>query len=358
MSNGRKFHRNIEAETLFESEMTLSELMKLGNPLEYLDRVVDFEVFRPTLEESLVNNSRKNNAGRRPLDPVFVFKALVLQRLYGLSDEQAEYQIVDRLSFRIFLGIHTVDDVPDARTLWKYRDAMAKNGTFDTLFEDFNKVLASKGLIVNEGKIIDASFVEAPRQRNTREENQKIKDGEGEGLWSDNPHKKCHKDTDARWTKKRGETHYGYKNHAKVCRKTKLTRGYDTTDASVHDSKVSDSLIDDKDSKGEDVWLDAGYVGKDGDLKDKGVNPIICERGCRNHPLTDEQKASNREKSKTRSRVEHVFGFIEGSMGGMIFRAVGIVRAKACVALTNLAYNMARFVQIHRYHPQWITASN
>lgn len=117
MSNGRKFHRNIEAETLFESEMTLSELMKLGNPLEYLDRVVDFEVFRPTLEESLVNNSRKNNAGRRPLDPVFVFKALVLQRLYGLSDEQAEYQIVDRLSSRSFLGIHTVDDVPDARTL-------------------------------------------------------------------------------------------------------------------------------------------------------------------------------------------------------------------------------------------------
>lgn len=358
MSNGRKFHKNIASESLFENEMSVSELMKLGNPLEQLDKIVDFEVFRTTLEEALVNRNRKNNAGRRPLDPVFVFKVLVLQRLYGLSDEQAEYQIVDRLSFRSFLGIHTVDDVPDARTLWKYRDIMAKKGTFDALFEDFNKVLAEKGLIVNEGKIIDASFVEAPRQRNTREENQKIKEGEGDSLWNDNPHKKCHKDTDARWTKKRDETHYGYKNHAKVCRKTKLIRGYDTTDASVHDSKVSDSLIDDGDSKGEDVWFDAGYVGCDEALRKKEVNPIICEKGYRNHPLTDEQKTSNREKSKIRSRVEHVFGFIEGSMGGMICRAVGMVRAKACVALTNLAYNMARFVQIHRYYPQWITASN
>lgn len=357
MSNGRKFRRNIESESLFEREISMSELMKLGNPLENLDKIVDFEVFRPTLEKSLVNDNRKNNAGRRPLDPVFVFKTLVLQRLYGLSDEQTEYQIVDRLSFRSFLGIRTVDDVPDARTLWKYRDIMAKNGTFDILFGDFNRVLASKGLIVNEGKIIDASFVEAPRQRNTREENRKIKDGEGDDLWNDNPHKKRHKDVDARWTKKRDETHYGYKNHAKVCRKTKLIRGYDTTDASVHDSKVSDSLIDDNDAKGEDVWLDAGYAGKDDDLRKKEVNPIICEKGYRNHPLTEEQKATNREKSKVRSRVEHVFGFMEGSMGGMIFRGVGMVRAKACVALTNLTYNIARFLQISKYHPQWITMS-
>lgn len=356
MQKKREYRRNIESESLFEQEMSLSELMKMGNPLEAMDKIVDFEVFRPTLEAAVVNHNRKSNAGRRPIDPVFVLKALVLQCLYGLSDEQTEYQIVDRLSFRSFLGIHTVDDVPDARTLWKYRDIMAKNGTFDVLFEDFNRVLASKGLIVNEGKIIDASFVEAPRQRNTREENQKIKDGDGKDLWDDNPHKKSHKDIDARWTKKRDETYYGYKNHAKVCRKTKLIRSYDTTDASVHDSKVSDSLIDEKDSKGESVWLDAGYVGRDEALKEKEVNPIICEKGYRNHPLTDEQKASNREKSKIRSRVEHVFGFIEGSMGGMVCRAIGIVRAKACVALTNLTYNIARLVQIRRYHPEWIAA--
>ena len=357
MVTTRTYHENSSSESLFEREETVSELMKLGNPLALLNEIVDFNVFRPTLEEALVNRNRKNNAGRKPLDPVFVFKVLVLQRLYGLSDEQTEYQIVDRLSFRSFLGIRTFSDVPDARTLWKYRDILATKRTFDTLFDDFNKVLESKGLIVNEGKIIDASFVEVPRQRNTREENQKIKDGEGDELWDDNPHKKSHKDVDARWTKKRNENHYGYKNHAKVCRKTKLIRSYDTTDASVHDSKVSDSLIDDRDAKGEDVWLDAGYVGKDDDLKKKEVNPIICERGYRNHPLSEEQKESNREKSRIRVRVEHAFGFIEGSMGGMIFRGVGMVRAKANVALTNLTYNIARFAQIFRYHPQWMTVS-
>lgn len=123
-------------------------------------------------------------------------------------------------------------------------------------------------------------------------------------------------------------------------------------------TKVSDSLIDDRDAKGGDVWFDAGYVGKDDDLREKGVHPIIFERGYRRHPLTDEQEASNREKSKICSLVENVFGFIQGSMGGMVFRAVGMVRAKACVALTNLTYNIARLVQICRYHPEWIVVPN
>lgn len=121
--------------------------------------------------------------------------------------------------------------------------------------------MAAQGLIVNEGKIIDASFVASPRQRNTRAENAMIKKGEGEQLWNDNPHKKSHKDIDARWTKKRNETFYGYKNHAKVCAKTKLITGYDTTDASVHDSKRASELIDGNDRPGENIHLDAGYVG-------------------------------------------------------------------------------------------------
>ena len=93
---------------------------------------------------------------------------------------------------------------------------------YDELFKQFYAHLQSLGLIVNEGKIIDASFVVSPRQRNTREENKTIKKGEGNSLWNDNPHKKCHKDIDARWTKKGGEAFCDYKNHAKVCRKTKL----------------------------------------------------------------------------------------------------------------------------------------
>lgn len=216
MGTTRTYHAISSSESLFEHEETISELMKLGNPLALLNEIVDFEVFRPTLEAALVNKDRKNNAGRKPLDPVFVFKVLVLQRLYGLSDEQTEYQIVDRLSFRSFLGIHTFSDTPDARTLWKYRDILATRKTFDILFEDFNKVLESKGLIVNEGKIIDASFVEVPKQRNTREENQKIKDGEGDGLWKTTHIRKAIR----MWM------HGGQKNAMKPTTATKITRRF------------------------------------------------------------------------------------------------------------------------------------
>ena len=356
MKKTTSYRKNQQNSSLFEQESTVQSLSEMGNPLEFISDIVDFDLFRPTLEAHLLNEERKSNAGRRPIDPVLMFKVMFLQRLYGLSDEQAEYQIKDRTSFREFLGILTVTDVPDARTIWKYRESLSKSGGYDTMFRNFYNHLETLGLIVHEGKMIDASFVVAPRQRNTREENAAIKDGKGDGLWADKPNKKRHKDTDARWTKKRDETFYGYKNHAKVCVKTKLITGYDTTDASVHDSWRASELVDEIDAEGETFWLDAGYVGTVEGFVEKKVNPLICEKGYRNHPLTDEQKSSNRDKSKIRSRVEHVFGFIERSMGGLVFRGVGMIRAKACVALTNLTYNIARLAQIFRYHPDWIKA--
>lgn len=176
-------------------------LSTLGNPLKKLEEYIDFEMFRPLLEEALYKKDRKSNAGRKPLDPVFVCKALFLQRFYGLSDEQMEYQMTDRISIRHFLGIMNVDDVIDARTLWKYREELSEKGTFDQMFNQFHKLLEDKGLIFNEGKMIDASFVEAPLQHNSHEENKQIKEGKGGDLWKDKPHKKCHKDTDAHWTK-------------------------------------------------------------------------------------------------------------------------------------------------------------
>ena len=131
--------------------------------------------------------------------------------------------------------------------------------------------------------------------------------------------------------------------------------GYDTTSASVHDSKRGAELVDDNDAAGETFWLDAGYVGTEEGFVSKSVTPIICEKGFKVRPLNDEQKQNNRSKSKVRCRVEHVFGFIERSMGGLVFRGIGIVRAKSNVAMTNLTYNIARLTQIYRYHKGWIT---
>lgn len=317
-------YRQKKETNLFEKEFTLELLAEMGN------------------------------AGRKAINPVQMMKVLFLQCLYGLGDRQAEFQIKDRMSFREFLDIDSVDDVPDEKTIWKYRDEMIKDGTWDRLFEGFNKYLESIGLMVNEGKIVDASFVIAPRQRNTREENNAIKAGEGEGLWEERPHKKSHKDVDARWTKKRGETYFGYKDHAIICRKTKLIRGYEVTAANVHDSPMAKKRTEGRGAKGEKVWLDAGYVGTEDDLKENGFDPIVCEKGYRGHPMTDAQKESNRVKSRVRSRVEHVFGFMEQTMYGLVFRGVGMARAKANVAMTNLEYNLCRLVQIHKYHKNWI----
>lgn len=352
-------------ESLFEEEFTVEALSQMGNPLERLSCLVDFEMFRSLLEDALLTKECKTPAGRKPIDVVLMFKVIFLQRYYGLGDHQIQYQIIDRTSFRQFLGIHTVAEIPDEKTVWAYRDKLASNGTFDRLFDEFRSFLDSKGLSFSEGKIIDASFVEAPKQRNTLEENRQIKEGKGGKLWNPEEndseedkarkrHKKCHKDTDARWTQKRGVNHYGYKNHVKADKKTKLIEKYDTTDASVHDSKVIRPLIEERD-KGQDLFLDAGYESKEDVVIACGMNPIICERGHRNHPLTDEQKRNNRTKSKIRCRVEHIFGFVEGAMHGSLVRSIGMTRAKAANALTNLVYNIFRYVQINIYQPQLIS---
>ena len=340
---------------MFDQEFTLASLTAMGNPLPGLKEVLDFEQFRSVLEPVFAKEGRKGNAGRKPIDPVFMMRVCFLQRLYGLSDKQAEYQIKDRMSFREFLGIRSVDDVPDEKTIWAYRNTLAQDGTWDRLFDKFNERLGALGLIVNEGKIVDASFVIAPRQRNSREENRMIREGKGDTLWNDNRGKKRHKDMDARWAKKRGDTFYGYKDHIIICRKTKLIRGYATTPANVHDSRMARELASQCPGNGEPAWLDAGYVGTGEDIRNAGMTPIICEKGHRGRPLTDGQRRSNREKSKIRCRVEHTFGFMEQSMHGLVFRGIGIVRAKAEVALTNLTYNMCRLLQIKKYHAEFIT---
>jgi len=202
---------------------------------------------------------------------------------------------------------------------------------------------------MNEGKMIDASFTIAPRQRNTKEENKKIKEGVGNELWEDKPNKKKHKDIDARWTKKNGETFYGYKNHAKVDSKSKFIDKYKVTDASVHDSQALDDLLEEED-KGQDIYADSAYTGEDQEktINKYGMNNKVHEKGYRNKPLTDEQKANNKEKSRTRARVEHVFGFMEQNMNGLVVKSVGITRATGIIGLINLTYNLFRYEQVMR----------
>ena len=237
--------------------------------------------------------------------------------------------------------------MPDEKTVWAFREKITNSGLVEDIFLQFTKYLESIGLIINEGKMVDASFTVAPRQRNTREENKTIKVGRGNELWNDKSNKKKHKDIDARWTKKNGETFYGYKNHAKVDTKSKFIDNYEVTDASVHDSQPLYELLTEDDA-GQDFHADSAYTGEDQEkvISKYEMNNQVHEKGYRNKPLTDEQKASNKEKSKTRARVEHVFGFMEQSMNGLVVRSVGITRATGIIGLINLTYNLFRYEQV------------
>lgn len=337
--------------SLFDEQFISEQLSEIGNPLEMVSKVIDFEMFRTTLENKLLNTHKKSNAGAKPFDVLLMFKILILQRYYGLGDKQIEYQILDRISFKIFLGLATGDKIPDEKTVWAFRESITNSGLIDDLFTQFKNYLESKELIFNEGQLVDASFTIAPRQRNTREENKKIKNGEGDDLWNDQPHKKRHKDIDARWTKKNNETFYGYKNHAKVDTKSKFINTFSVTDASVHDSQALDNLLNGSD-QGQELHADSAYTGEEQEktiakykLKNK-----VHEKGYRNKPLTEEQKANNTFKSKTRARVEHVFGFMEQSMNGLFIKSIGIVRATGIIGLINLTYNLFRYEQVIRVH--------
>jgi len=235
------------------------------------------------------------------------------------------------------------DRVPDSRTIWLFKENLIQKNLEEKLFAHFHKYLDALGLFVNEGQIVDASFVEVPCQRNKKEENEKIKSGEGSELWNEQPKKKRQKDIDARWTQKGGQKFFGYKDHAKIDTKSKLIDTYDVTSAEVHDSQPLEKLIREED-KGQELHADSAYIGGpiEKTLLGKGIIPQIIERAFKEKPLTDEQKENNRIKSKTRCRVEHVFGFVTNNMNDFYIQSIGFQRAKGIVGLINLVYNMCR----------------
>jgi IS5 family transposase len=334
--------------SFFDEADRLAKLTKLKDPLEALKQHIDFEVFRPQLE-AVFNKERKSTAGRKAYDVVLMFKILILQRLYNLSDEQAEFQINDRQSFQRFLGLHLGHPVPDFSTVWLFREALTVAEVIKPLFNTYGAILEKQGIVTKAGTIIDASFVEVPRQRNTREENQMIKRGETPPGWEEQPHKLSQKDLDARWTKKNQETFFGYKNHIRADADSAIITDYQVTDAAVHDSQPLPKLIGPQ-NKEENLFADSAYKSAktDAQLAELGVNNYIHEKGARNHPLNTLHLELNRLKSQIRCKIEHIFGCVENSMGGPELEYIGLPRIRTGIGLSNLAYNLLRHVQLIR----------
>jgi len=326
---------------LLDWQIRFKQLDKGGDPLPRIQTMVDWKRFRPLLEV-VRDKERKSSAGRKPFDVLLMFKVLILQSLYNLSDEQTEFQIRDRLSFMRFLDLSLGDDVPDAKTIWLFREQLTEAEVIKKAFDQFEAYLCEQGFSARKGQIVNASIVPVPKQRNSREENQRIKQGEVPEGWSEQ--KRRQKDTDARWTKKNGQNYYGYKNHIDVDVKHKLIRSYEITSASVHDSQVFEELLD-EDNSSRDVWADSAYRSEEKlkELKKRKYREHLQRKGCRHKALTDREAQGNRTRSRIRSRVEHVFGVQAKRAGRLMVRAIGLVRVKANVGLRNLAYNLNRY---------------
>jgi len=340
--------KNKNPRGLFDEELRKEHLTQQGDPLVLLKKMINWEIFRPIITP-IFEIKERGIGGRPPFDYITMFKILVLQRYYNLSDDQIEFQILDRTTFMRFLDLEISDKVPDSKTIWLYRENLTESGIIEKLFMRFHLELERLGYVGNEGKMVDASFVEVPRQRNNREENKEIKEGKTPEEWKNKPHKLSQKDIEARWTKKNNVTFYGYKNHVKVDTKSKLIDKYAITPASEHDSQELANLLEEKDA-GQDFHADSAYTG---DVQEKTIEKVrmknlVNEKGYKNKPLSDKQKASNKAKSKIRARVEHVFGFVKNSMNGSLIRTIGIIRAKAVVGLMNLTYNIFRYIQLRK----------
>jgi IS5 family transposase len=346
----------------FDTDERLRSLSAAGDPLERLAAVVDFELFRAELEAALARGDR-SRGGRPPFDAVLMFRILVLQALYTLSDDQAEYQLRDRLSFMRFVGLALHDPVPDAKTIWLYREQLTRAGALQRAFDRFDEALRERGYLAMGGQIVDATIIEARRPRLTQDEKQAVREGKVPSQWSKARTRQV--DREGRWTIKRGrqpspppgETQarnatpiaipvFGYKNHVGIDRTHGFIRRFVVTHAARHDGSQLGAVLDPQNTAS-DVWADTAYRSRAnlGTLLRRGLKPRFQRAKPRGRPMPPHMARGNATRAKVRSRVEHVFATEKHGMG-LVVRTIGLVRATAKITLANLAYNMRRLVWI------------
>lgn len=346
----------------FDVENRLQTLSEFGDPLEKLASVIAFESFRETIEQ-VITFSNTEKGGRPAWDSVLMFKVLILQTLYTISDEQLEFQIKDRLSFQRFLGLRLSDKVPDAKTIWLWRERFKKNNLMDKVFRKFDQDLKAKGYLAMSGQIIDASIVQAPRQRNSKEEKEDIKQGKIPEEWKAKPAKLAQKDMDARWMMKHrkakakdGEKaidiaipQFGYKNHISTDKRYGLIRRFDVSAANMYDGHIFEELLD-PENTASPVFADTAYGPQENRdiLTERGLKSEICLKKPRGKMVAKNVKRGNKKRASIRAHIEHVFAVQKDKMD-LFIRTIGIERARVKVGLANLTYNMKRLIFLERF---------
>lgn len=327
--------------SLFAEHEREDRRSKIGDPLVGLTKHVDFDALAASIDAAAPRPSRAKG-GRPPYSTVLMAKILVLQQLYNLADDALEYQLLDRRSFLQFLELTESSSIPDAKTIWLFRDRLAQAGAGTLVFEQVQQQLQKHGYIARCGQIVDASLVQAPIQRNKRDEADTVKEGTMPLTWK--PHKRAQKDVDTRWTKKHGKSHFGYKLHASVDKRYKLIRKIAVTNAAVADTSVLEALLDPSNTS-EAMYADRGYPSaeRESALKQAGWQVHIQRRGHATKGISAAQKRRNRRIATPRARVEHVFGAL-AQMGGKLVRCLGILRTTFALYLKAASYNLKRLV--------------
>jgi len=327
---------------LFAAESRARKIDSLGDPLVKISQMVDFAALASEVDR--VAPRVVSGKGGRPLFPTeTMVRILVLKRLHNLSDEQVEFQLLDRLSFRRFCGLTTAANIPDRTTVWNFDNRIGAIGA-QSLFDSLSAQLLGERYLARGVEIIDATLVPAPKQHDSGNLRALIYERATPADWE--PAKRRQKDTDATWTKKHGESDFGYKLSVNADRRYKLIRRIETNTARVHDGQHFEAVLD-RANTSSDVYSDRGYPSqaRDSDPKISGYRPQIQRRGAPKRKLSECQKRRNQRSAKVRARVEHVFAAIT-QMCGKLIRTIGQARADFGMTMMALCYKIKRLTNL------------
>lgn len=317
------------------NQMTfVDELIHEHEAIKELDEIHELIDWKQ-IEKRLININNKET-GVRAWPPLMMFKILLLQSFYNLSDPACEKQLARDLLFRRFVCLSLVESVPDHSTIWRFRNQLQELGLLEELFKEINEQLSNRGLLIKNGhaSIIDASVVQAKNNR-------RKKNAAGENT----------QDPEASYNTKKGadgrqKTTYGFKAHINTDEDGFILAETLTT-GKVHDSQVFEELLTGEEAA---VYADSAYKSKAHDkvLEKEKIQNGILNRAYRNTPLTDEQKRHNSYASQVRYVVERTFGILKRYYGLAKARYMGIKRNQARLTISCIAYNLKRAVSIQR----------
>jgi len=329
---------------LFAADLRKQKIDRLGDPLLAFEEHIDFAALAAEVDR-IAPRPERLQGGRPPFPTETMVRILFLKRFNNLSDEQMEYQLLDRMSYQRFCGLSDSASIPDRTTVWTFENRIGEAGAV-VLFKGIEAQLLKQGYIARGGQIIDATLIPAPKQHFSKDDKTQLKQDALPADW--NKYKRRQKDIDATWTKKHGKSHHGYKLSVNIDKRYKVIRQIVTDTASTHDSQHFDAVLD-ANNTCKAVYADKGYPSaeREAKLKAVGLRNHIQRKGARNHPLSACQERRNKRIAKTRARVEHIFAGME-QMGGKLIRTIGQARANFAMTMMAACYNLKRLSYFRR----------